>query len=94
MLIDARLPLQQSDMDFMLFLGQHQIPFVILSTKTDKAKTQELGQHIKSLNYFLDNYWESRPTHILTSAREKRGRDEILNIIEQALKVFKSNSSK
>ncbi len=92
MLIDARLPLQQSDMDFMLFLGQYKIPFVILSTKTDKAKTQELGEHLNSLYSFIDSYWETRPIHILTSAREKRGRNEILNIIEQALITFKNQT--
>jgi GTP-binding protein len=37
-LIDSRIPLQKRDLDFMISLGEKQIPFSIVYTKTDKLK--------------------------------------------------------
>ncbi|HOU97802.1 MAG TPA: ribosome biogenesis GTP-binding protein YihA/YsxC [Bacteroidales bacterium] len=85
MLIDSRIPLQQSDMDFMLFMGKNQVPFIIVSTKCDKINLRAVSKHTKELNNFLDEYWESRPQHIISSSEEKKGRNEILSIIENAL---------
>lgn len=85
MLIDSRIPLQQSDKDFMLFMGQKQVPFIVVSTKCDKINQLAISKHTKELNTFLDLYWESRPQHIISSSEEKKGRDEILSIIEKAL---------
>ncbi len=90
MLIDSRVPLQDKDKNFMLFLGKNFIPFVIVSTKTDKTNLRLLDNHKNDLYKFLDFYWESRPQHILTSTIEKRGREEILTLIEDSNKVFYS----
>ncbi len=88
MLIDSRIPLQQKDKDFMLLLGRQQIPFVIVSTKMDQVKLADLHRHQQELHNFIDTYWEERPKHILSSSKEKKGREEILSIIEAANKVF------
>ncbi len=85
-LIDSRLPLQQSDMDFMVLLGQKGVPFAVVSTKCDKADSKELGKHLRDLTDFFKQYWQSKPIHILSSAEQKKGKDEILSIIENALK--------
>ncbi|NSW44778.1 MAG: YihA family ribosome biogenesis GTP-binding protein [Bacteroidales bacterium] len=85
MLVDSRIPLQQSDMEFMLFMGEQQVPFVVVSTKCDKISLKEISKHNKELNVFFDTYWEEHPIHILSSSEEKKGREEILNIIENAL---------
>jgi GTP-binding protein len=72
-------------MDFMLFMGKNQVPFIIVSTKCDKINLRAVSKHTKELNNFLDEYWESRPQHIISSSEEKKGRNEILSIIENAL---------
>ncbi len=90
MLIDSRIPLQEKDKNFMLVLGKNAVPFVIVSTKTDQVKLQDLHQHKQELYKFIDTYWEERPQHILSSSVEKKGREEILSIIEEANKVFRA----
>lgn len=94
MLIDSRIPLQEKDMNFMRWLGQHQIPFVVISTKIDLCKLQQLDTHKNQLYHFFDTYWESRPQHILTSSKEKKGREEILKLIEQANNLYFKGSAK
>ncbi|MGQ9846427.1 MAG: ribosome biogenesis GTP-binding protein YihA/YsxC [Bacteroidales bacterium] len=84
-LVDSRIPLQQSDMEFMLFMGKNQVPFIVVSTKCDKINQQTISKHIKELNSFFDQYWEEKPQHIISSSKKKQGRDSILNIIEKAL---------
>lgn len=85
MLVDSRIPLQKSDIEFMLFMGKQQVPFIVVSTKCDKINQHTVSMHTKELNSFFDEYWEERPQHIISSSAEKRGRDAILNIIEKAL---------
>lgn len=85
-LIDSRLLLQQSDVDFMMLLGQKGVPFVVISTKSDKASVKELKKHLQNLNDFFKQYWDPKPIHIISSAKQKKGRNEILSVIENALK--------
>lgn len=85
MLVDSRIPLQKSDMEFMLFMGKHQVPFIVVSTKCDKINQLTVSKHTKELNSFFDKYWDERPLHIISSSEEKQGRDAILYSIEKAL---------
>jgi len=91
LLIDSRIKLQEIDKNFMLFLGKNYIPFVIVSTKVDKVSLKQISNHKKELYDFINMYWETIPLHVLTSSVEKKGREEILNIIEKANIEFKQN---
>ncbi len=82
-LIDSRHNPQKIDLDFMRFLGEKQIPFAIIFTKTDKLPSSKLNKQITSYKRKLLQEWESLPVHFLTSATSKMGRDEVLNFIEQ-----------
>ncbi|MCX7861877.1 MAG: ribosome biogenesis GTP-binding protein YihA/YsxC [Bacteroidales bacterium] len=94
MLLDSRIPLQIKDMQFMQWLGQNQVPFVAISTKIDQCSQQQIEIHKKQLYSFFDTYWETRPQHVLSSSKEKKGRDEVLQIIEQANQVFRLSNVK
>jgi GTP-binding protein len=80
-LIDARHKPQQNDWQFMQWLGERQIPFAIIFTKTDKLKELALERNIQFYKQEMLKEWESLPGLFLTSAENKRGRDELLDYI-------------
>lgn len=82
-LIDSRLTPQRIDLEFIQWLGEEGVPFSIIFTKADKNKTGELR---KNVNRFLDELrkeWEELPPHFVTSSAQGRGRDEVLDYIDQ-----------
>ena len=89
-LIDSRMPPQAIDLEFIHMLGEWKIPFVLLFTKTDKSTKNKLKKTIDDYQLLLLEDWESLPKVYSTSAIDKRGREEILNLIEQTNKDFKT----
>ena len=91
-LIDSRLPPQRIDLEFIQWLGEEGVPFSIIFTKADKNKTGELR---KNVNRFLDELrkeWEELPPHFVTSSAQSRGRDEVLDYIDQINAQFHENA--
>lgn len=88
-LVDINIPPQESDLAFMGFLGENLIPFVILFTKTDKAKKKFLSEAIKKYEKKMSATWEELPKMIPVSSINKSGREEILHYIEETNTVFK-----
>jgi GTP-binding protein len=82
-LIDARHKPQQNDLLFMQWLGERQIPFAIIFTKTDKLKELALERNIQFYKQEMLKEWESLPDLFLTSAENKRGRNELLDYIDR-----------
>jgi len=87
-LIDARIEPQQSDLEFMEWLGISRIPFVIVFTKSDKLKNLELANNVAHYKKVLAEGWEELPQMIISSALTKNGKEEILAFIEETNKVF------
>jgi GTP-binding protein len=84
LLIDSRIPPQKIDIDFMQWLGKHQLPFVITFTKIDKLSKTEIQKNIKHYTSEMLKYWEEMPSFFTTSAISKSGKNEIINFINQA----------
>lgn len=82
-LIDANVSPQNSDIEFINWLGEMRIPFVICYTKTDRLKDEERQQNIEAFQKALLEYWNELPQQFVTSANRGWGRAEILNFIEQ-----------
>jgi GTP-binding protein len=82
-LIDAMIPPQKIDIDFLDWLGKMRIPFVIVYTKTDRLKPDELTQNLNAIRTELSNYWEPLPQEFITSSEKGIGRAEILSFIEE-----------
>jgi len=91
-LVDSRIPPMASDLKFIGWLGEKQIPFVILFTKTDKLTKKKTGDNIRAFEKKLTETWEELPPVILTSSENKTGRDEILSYIEKLNSEFKTVS--
>ena len=82
-LVDSRIEPQNSDIGFMEWLGESQVPFCIVFTKADKLSKAELDKNIEIYKKRLLEDWEELPPVFITSSETKQGRDEILDFIEQ-----------
>ena len=87
-LLDSRHKPQKSDLSFMEFLGMNQIPFARVFTKSDKLKPSALEKAIVIYDSEMLKNWESIPVTFTSSAVNGRGRDEILNYIEESINIF------
>lgn len=85
-LVDSRIPPQQIDLDFMEWLADCGLPFVIVRTKTDKLNQKEKSIHLTALKEALHETWEELPMIIETSAESAAGREELLEFIENTNK--------
>ncbi len=81
-LVDANVPPQKKDLEFIDWCGNMQVPFVITYTKTDKSKPKEIEVNIKAFQDKLLETWEELPQQFITSANDKKGREEIIEFIQ------------
>jgi GTP-binding protein len=88
-LVDSRIPPQKIDLEFLAFLGENSIPFVIVFTKTDRISKSKLEATDELFKNTLLETWEELPLIFYTSANEEKGRDEILKFIDQTNKSIK-----
>ena len=91
-LIDSRLTPQRIDLEFIQWLGEEGVPFALIFTKADKSKTTELRKNVDGFLNDLRKEWEELPPHFVTSSAQGRGRDEVLDYIEQINTQFHENA--
>jgi len=82
-LIDSRHSPQQLDLDFVNQLGEWQIPFSLVFTKSDKENQRTVNTNVKSFLNALRDTWQFLPQQIITSAIKRTGREKILQLIEE-----------
>ena len=87
-LIDSRLKPQKIDVEFMAWLGELRIPFVICFTKQDKLSKSESEINLMNYKKEMLKYWEYLPQFFKTSSSKNRGKNEILNFIDATNKLF------
>lgn len=87
-LIDIRHDPQAIDVDFINWLGQSNIPFSIVFTKVDKLSVSKVVPAATAYMDKLKETWEELPPYFITSSETKRGRDEILDYIENINKTL------
>jgi GTP-binding protein len=80
-LIDSRLTPQKSDLEFISWFGEKNLPFVLIFTKSDKLSKSKLNSNLENYKSILLEYWEEAPVSVVTSARTGKGKDEILTMI-------------
>jgi GTP-binding protein len=89
-LLDSRLKPQAIDIEFMQWLGENNIPFVICFTKQDKLSKKERTDNLNHYKKELLKGWEELPPIFLSSATKKTGQEEILTFVEETNKLFSS----
>src|SRR5574344_2106803 len=67
-LLDSRHPLQQIDLDFLLGLGNWQIPFALVLSKSDKLSKTALEKKAAPIRESLVHYWEPLPPFFSVSS--------------------------
>lgn len=84
-LIDIRLEPQRIDLNFLEWAGSNEVPLGIIFTKADKLATGKVQLHIDQYKKELLTRWDELPPVFVTSSTAKKGRDEVLSFIENAL---------
>lgn len=88
-LVDARIEPQKIDVDFMTRLGEGELPFVIVFTKTEKMKSGQLATAIEHYQQTMLAIFEEAPRIFVTSALKNVGRTEILAYIAETNAEFR-----
>ena len=71
-LLDANIPPQDIDVEFINWLGKLSVPFVIVYTKTDRLKKGPLENNLAKIRERLLEYWTHLPQEFISSSRTHR----------------------
>lgn len=82
-LVDSRHKPQKIDLEFMRWLGENGVPFAIIFTKLDKMSSTASKKAIEVYKSILLEEWEELPPIFKSSSADGRGRNEILDYIEE-----------
>ena len=86
-LIDSRLDPQKNDLEFINSLGERQIPFALIFTKSDKLSALRVSQNVETFKQAMLETWEELPPIFVSSATNGKGREEILDYIDVLTKT-------
>jgi GTP-binding protein len=81
-LIDIRIPPQDSDLKLITMLETMKIPFTLIATKADKVSKSEIGKCVIAIS---QGFKVGLSNIIVTSSQAKTGKEEVLKRIEQIL---------
>ena len=90
-LIDCRHEPLEIDIEFMTWLGENQIPFAIIFTKTDKLSDNQLEKQLQKYKQELLKYWEELPEIFTTTVLNRKGAEEILEFVNKTNKLVKNS---
>ena len=82
-LVDSRHEPQKIDLEFMEWCGENEVPFSIVFTKMDKLGKVAGGRNVAAYKQRLLETWEELPPIFETSSEDGRGREDLLDYIEQ-----------
>ena len=92
-LLDSRHPIQKIDLEFLMALGEAQVPFSIIFTKGDKLGKNALAAQVEANKKTLLQYWEELPPIFVTSSETGFGKEDLLEYIESVLGIIKENKN-
>jgi GTP-binding protein len=72
-LIDAAIPPQRIDLEFIAWCGENRVPIGIVFTKTDKKKPKQTEAHMTAFEKEIGQFYEELPFIFETSATTKLG---------------------
>ena len=82
-LIDSRLEPQKIDLEFINWLGERELPFILVFTKSDKQSANKTEINIAKFRKALKEQWEDLPPHFITSSLNSNGRKELLTFLDE-----------
>lgn len=93
-LIDIRHEPQKIDIEFLDWLGENGIPFLIVFTKADKLGPVAAERNVEAYKKELLKRWEELPPVFVTSSEKGKGREELLDYIYSINKELKDSKTK
>ena len=87
LLIDSRHGLKDIDLETMAMLDKGNVPYVIVLTKMDKPKTEELAAIVAAVEEELKNHPFAVPRAYATSADKKLGIPELRAFLASGLRI-------
>ena len=87
-LIDSRLEPQKNDIEFINWMGLHNLPFSVVFTKTDKLSIAKITHNVEMFKAELLKFWDELPPVFLTSAEKRSGKEDILGYIQKNISQF------
>jgi len=82
-LLDIRHPPQSRDLEFIRWMGTHQLPFVLVFTKADKVSKNQQTKSVELFTQVMLVDWEYIPRHFVTSSNNGLGREELLTYLQE-----------
>ena len=80
-LVDSSIPPQAVDLDFIQWIGRASKPFVIVFTKTDKAKGNKSLENIEQFMSTLAKWFDEPPQIFSTSIKSQSGVSALQELI-------------
>ncbi len=97
-LLDSRIAPQAIDLQFMQWLAEKEVSFVMVFTKADKQSRTKTQAHVAHYKAVMQEQWEELPTDFVTSSVLQEGRPELLDYIgelnNQFVSVFQGKPAK
>ncbi|MCY4418419.1 MAG: ribosome biogenesis GTP-binding protein YihA/YsxC [Cytophagales bacterium] len=87
-LLDSCLPPQQQDLDFLRWVGNKEIPFIVILSKVDKLSAAKLSRQEQVFRKTLSEYWNPLPLLFLSSAKTHRGQEELMEMVARSNELF------
>ncbi len=84
-LIDSRLPPQEIDLEFIDWMIDMGVPFVLVFTKTDKITAAKLEENLAVYREALSEMCETLPEILTCSSKTGAGHKELLKFVQSAL---------
>ena len=91
-LIDSGLPPQQIDLEFVEWLALNAVPFVLVFTKTDTVPLETVRTNIAAFTERIAEWFDQAPEVFTCSAKARRGRRELLEVIEKSMATTRSGT--
>ena len=87
-LIESGLAPQPIDLEFVEWLVRHAVPFVLVFTKTDKVSAATAQANSAAFTDRISAWFEKPPAVFTCSAESGQGRQELLGVIDDEMKVL------
>jgi len=90
-LVDCRIKPQAMDLEFINQLGEWQIAFALVFTKSDKTTVKESANNVNDFIRALMQTWEAPPPYFVTSALKRTGAKQMLSYISELNKGWEEH---
>ena len=91
-LIDSGLAPQEMDLEFVEWLVRQAVPFILVFTKTDKVSAVTVQTNIAAFTDRISAWFEKPPAVFTCSAVTRQGRQELLEVIDEAMTAINAAS--